>query len=361
MLRTSILLLILIVVYLFISLISSYDNLSILNLGYYKLEISTILLIFCVLVIILLIITASKIVSRIYEMPHIIKLWFLGNSKEKQLKIILQSMEAVITKKESFYKTCLANLADVKEAFLQDYKNTLLAILETDENHKILALKRLKDNSDLEFFAYKHLAINYFKQNELQKTEEYGLRALNLNEYDAELLMILHDLFIKASKAEKYELIVNKLQNNASNQYQKSLLKITDNYLAIAENYLRNDNQDRAIHYLRQIIKIKVNHIEAINLLVEIYLANQQTNLIINLINTAFAYKASYDLYLLAKPISYLFAENNLEIYSYFAELNIEAYKVLALIAADLKLENELNSNLQKTNQKMLLNNVSDN
>ncbi len=212
---------------------------------------------------------------------------------------------------------------------------------------KVNYLQGILEYPELKLYANKSLAETLLQSGDYTNALTFACEAHNIDNHDIDVLKILFEVYAKLQMWEKFSYVLGKL-NKAETEFITSKAdEISKIFFTAAKKSLEAGQDGQAITYLEQSLLYKPDFLSSINLLSELYNNLGRQEFICNIIEKAFIYKPSYELFEIYRTCS---SKKPEEIYNVLAEVSNEQeylpvfLKIASRLGFDSKIEDLSNS-----------------
>lgn len=226
--------------------------------------------IFIVLVLIVIVIScilvALKVISLCFEIPYLLNKRCGISSSQKTIAMLMQSITFLISNNKHNATLIAKKLSSRIKPESRELYTIISAETEKDFEKQVEYFKELISSRYYNYFALKRLA-QVFHQNELYtQAEKYASDALNVLEFDSDVLEILIDCYAYLNLWHKFITIVTKLNRVNPTKFTAIATKIASHYLAATKYALGLGKDSESVHYLESALELYPTYLEALEL-----------------------------------------------------------------------------------------------
>jgi uncharacterized protein HemY len=214
---------------------------------------------------------------------------------------------------------------------------------------KVIYLQEMLEYPELRLYANRSLAETLLQAGDYNNALMFATDAHSLDNNDSRVLKLLFEIYAKLQHWSKFSYVLEKLNKQAPEYVANSKEQIANVFFTAAKRSLEVGNDQETIEYLEQSILYKPDYMPSLNLLTELYNNIGKQEQTLNIIEKAFSYKPSLELFEIYKTCT---DKSPLEIYNALAgEANPhENVPIFLKIASNLGLDdvaNELSNNIK--------------
>jgi uncharacterized membrane-anchored protein len=240
-----------------------------------------------------------RFIFLIFNIPTIIKKqWLKRKLQQLNIKLLRTISELLMGNKNKaldIIKKILPELGEENKNLVHLIK----ASRETQIDKKSYYLKTLVDKKHFSIYAAKSLATIAFLSGNYIKAEKYALKAFNEDDTNTDVIITLIRIYAKLANWSKMVFIISKLQRADSKLLSNKASEIATYYYSAAKSSLEIGDDTEAIKLLESALELKPDYLEALNLFVELNVNKQNTTSVLQIINSSFLIKPSFEIALM--------------------------------------------------------------
>lgn len=284
------------VLYLSFLAVSAFDVYTTFTFYDYIVETTLFTILAALALLLFVTIILFRLLSIIFNFPHLIKKRFAIRRMQKVNNILMQSMSYLLANNK--FKAAEITRRIEKDLKVEHKELYNLIQAESEENFekKIEYYRLLSNSKDYSYFAFKRLASTFLQNNFYEQAEDHATRAFNLNEFDSDILEILLHCYAKQGTWNKFVFIVSKLNRVDSKKMNQISSEISKYYLQAAKDTLEKGEDHQAMNYIESALKLNPSDAEALDFYLSLNLSLNHGSDSLEIIQNAFKVNPSFEI-----------------------------------------------------------------
>lgn len=241
--------------------------------------------------------TAIKSISAVLYIPKLIKKkWYRLQVTQGNRALVNVLTQLVMNNHKK--SLLLTNIVPHKVDCDEDVISLITAEVQDNFDTKIHHYRKLIDTQHYSRYALKKLAEICYNNTHLKQAEDYAIRALNNDDKDKELQLMLINIYARLEEWPKLVFIITQLQRVNSNIIVDKAKEIASYYCQAAKSYLQDGFDKEALQFLEYALMLHPINIEALTLFIELLtnIKHSKSKDILQILRVAFSSRPCFEL-----------------------------------------------------------------